>query len=136
MKKSGLRTVEMCDTPHLPAENVKNQDGGHQAKHNTRSAVEYTTDDEAVCGSHITLYSNPEEQAAPVTLCSSPQPDGGYGWVIVVAAAFGGYVYSHMRYTPGLFLPDLKDHFDKSQTEMGLLASVDSIFCCIASKCL
>ncbi len=134
MKQPGQHT-ETRGTQHFLTENAKKRDALHPAKHNLRSVVDYTSQDEALYGSQITLHSSPEEQAAPVTLPSSPQPDGGYGWVIVVAAALGNYVFVHMRYTPGLFLPDLKDHFAKSQTDMGLLDSVDSILCNVASKC-
>ena len=67
---------------------------------------------------------------------SSRPPDGGYGWCIVVATCFCSFVFIHNRISYGLFIPELTDYFGRSQTDMALVASVDSIVRCISCRYL
>ncbi len=75
-----------------------------------------------------------EYVAEPPSLQPHEPPDGGYGWCIVVAACFCNFVFVHNRISYGMFIPELTDYFSRSQTDMALVASVESIVRLISCK--
>ncbi len=60
--------------------------------------------------------------------------DGGFGWFIVFVTCFCNFVFFHNRISYGMFIPELTDYFSRSQTDMALVASVESIVRCISCK--
>ncbi len=70
------------------------------------------------------------------SLPSKEPPDGGYGWCIVFAAFFCNFVSEHNKVAYGVFIPELTDYFSRSQTDMALVASVQSIVRCISCRYL
>ncbi|RNA16714.1 monocarboxylate transporter 12-like [Brachionus plicatilis] len=55
-------------------------------------------------------------------------PDGGYGWVVLVATFFIAFMVAGCMYSIGIILPDIKDHFKETQEKINLLSSLNTGF--------
>lgn len=60
-----------------------------------------------------------------------PIPDGGYGWVILVASFFISFMIDGIMYSFGLVLKEMKDHFGVSEADANLAVSLNTgfLFC-------
>jgi MFS family permease len=59
-----------------------------------------------------------EEEIPPVA------PDGGWGWMVVVASFFSNLVVDGVCYTFGIFYGELIDHFEESKSKTALVGSL------------
>ena len=51
---------------------------------------------------------------------TSTPPDGGYGWIVVLASFVGNYVVDGIQYSFGVLLQDLVTHFDSDFATVSL----------------
>ena len=51
-------------------------------------------------------------------------PDGGFGWVVVIASFFCNLIVDGVCYTFGIFYPQLLEHFQASKGETALVGSM------------
>lgn len=51
-------------------------------------------------------------------------PDGGYGWIIVLAAFFSNFVVDGMANCFAVFLPEYQRYFDSSKGTTALVGSL------------
>ncbi len=79
----------------------------------------------------IEEYEGQDEQIAteddieePVILISDPAPDGGYGWVIVLASFLCNVIVDGIAYTFGLFFEEFVRHFNTSKGKVALCGSL------------
>ncbi len=63
-----------------------------------------------------------------------PAPDGGYGWVIVISSLVCNLMFAAMRVCFAVLITELTQYFDKSNAEIGLIASVDTLIACLMSR--
>jgi len=76
-------------------------------------------------------YQGQDEQIAtdddidePHILISDPAPDGGYGWVIVIASFLCNVIVDGIAYTFGLFFEEFVRHFDTTKGKVALCGSL------------
>lgn len=60
----------------------------------------------------------------PVILISDPAPDGGYGWVIVLASFLCNVIVDGIAYTFGLFFEEFVRYFNTSKGKVALCGSL------------
>ena len=51
-------------------------------------------------------------------------PDGGWGWMVVVASFVSNLIVDGVAYTFGIIMPDLIDHFDASKGKTAVVGSM------------
>ncbi|RNA04810.1 monocarboxylate transporter 12-like [Brachionus plicatilis] len=58
-------------------------------------------------------------------------PDGGYGWIVLVASFFISFIIDGCMYSFGIVLPFIKDNFQETQEKINLLSSLNTgfLFC-------
>jgi len=54
----------------------------------------------------------------------SKAPDGGWGWVIVIAALIVSSLYDGVTYSFGVLTTEFVEHYDVSRTVVGFMGSV------------
>ena len=59
-----------------------------------------------------------EELSVPLT------PDGGWGWMVVVASFVSNLIVDGVAYTFGIIMPQLIDHFDASKGKTAVVGSL------------
>lgn len=64
------------------------------------------------------------EYDEPHILIQDPAPDGGYGWVIVLASFFSNLIVDGIAYTFGLFFQHFLLHFNTSKSKVALCGSL------------
>lgn len=73
-------------------------------------------------------YSPPilerDEFDEPHVLIQDPAPDGGYGWIIVMASFFCNLIVDGIAYTFGLFFEIFVQHFATSKSKVALCGSL------------
>lgn len=79
------------------------------------------------------LTDSEEENALRPEL--PPPPDGGYGWVIVVASFFCNMVVDGITYTFGVFLTQFVDYFGEGKGKVAWVGSILTGMCFIAGEC-
>ncbi|OTF70094.1 Monocarboxylate transporter-like protein, partial [Euroglyphus maynei] len=65
-----------------------------------------------------------DEFDEPHVLIQDPAPDGGYGWVIVMASFFCNLIVDGIAYTFGLFFEIFVAHFGVSKSQVALCGSI------------
>lgn len=65
-----------------------------------------------------------DEEYEPHILIQDPAPDGGYGWIIVLASFFSNLIVDGIAYTFGLFFQHFLLHFDTSKSKVALCGSM------------
>ncbi len=119
-KYSNAENVKLFDFENLPS---------MESSHRPRTYSHLS--EVSVALSHSDLVENVPDMD---TKMSDDPPDGGYGWCIVLATCFCNFVLIHSRICYGLFIPELTDYFERSQTDMSLVASTDAIVRCISCE--
>ena len=119
-KRSNAEIDKSCDVEDLSA---------MESPHRPRTYSHLS--ELSVALSHSDLVEN---VPAMDTKMSDHPPDGGYGWCIVLATGFCNFVFIHSRICYGLFIPELTEYFGRSQTDMSLVASTDSIIRCVSCE--
>lgn len=74
----------------------------------------------------ITKPLNEDEEVIDMLIVIPP--DGGWGWVIVMAAFFMNLVMDGTMYTFGLFLEEISESFKKPKTKVAVANSLMSGF--------
>lgn len=74
-------------------------------------------------------YEVPEEEIdddeeEPHIIINDPAPDGGYGWVIVLASFLCNVIVDGIAYTFGLFFEEFVRHFDTTKGKVALCGSL------------
>ncbi len=54
-----------------------------------------------------------------------PQPEGGYGWVIVVCSGVVNVMFGAMRTCFVVYMPDLSGYFQRPQAQISIIGSLD-----------
>ncbi len=122
--ESGMERPERARTPAELLRLKEDVKRGHrQSRTRTYSHLSELSVEFSLTGSVLEVDTLPE---------SIDPPDGGYGWLIVLATCFGNFVFCFNKVGYGLFIPELTDYFSRSQTDMALVASVESIVRCIS----
>ncbi|KAH9413997.1 hypothetical protein DERP_012374 [Dermatophagoides pteronyssinus] len=65
-----------------------------------------------------------DEFDEPHILIQDPAPDGGYGWVVVMASFFCNLIVDGIAYTFGLFFEIFVAHFGVSKSKVALCGSI------------
>lgn len=65
-----------------------------------------------------------DEFDEPHVLIQDPAPDGGYGWIIVLASFFCNLIVDGIAYTFGLFFEIFVSHFGVSKSKVALCGSI------------
>ncbi|KAF7488829.1 Monocarboxylate transporter 12-B [Sarcoptes scabiei] len=81
---------------------------------------QHRVDDDGAC-SPIIVEDDFEE---PQILIQDPAPDGGYGWIIVMASFFCNLIVDGIAYTFGLFFEIFIGHFATSKSKVALCGSL------------
>ncbi|KAJ8969486.1 hypothetical protein NQ317_011492 [Molorchus minor] len=76
------------------------------------------------CRETATQLNSQNEDADTETLNIPPPPDGGYGWVIVVASFVCNMVVDGIAYTFGIFLITIVDYYDESKGKTAWVGSL------------
>ncbi|CAG2180301.1 unnamed protein product [Oppiella nova] len=79
----------------------------------------------------IEEYDAPEEviedtddEVEPHILITDPAPDGGYGWVVVLASFLCNVIVDGIAYTFGLFFEQFVQHFGTTKGKVALCGSL------------
>ncbi|XP_054166334.1 monocarboxylate transporter 7-like isoform X2 [Oppia nitens] len=78
----------------------------------------------------IETYEPPEEiiddddDTEPHILITDPAPDGGYGWVIVIASFLCNLIVDGIAYTFGLFFQEFVEYFGTTKGKVALCGSL------------
>lgn len=106
------------------------EDGGERSPYNP---VDYDDDDEDGGGGIRDLIEEVDEdenedELEPTFLIQDPAPDGGYGWVIVLASFMSNLIVDGIAYTFGLLVDILVNEFNSNTGTVTLCASLLSGF--------
>ncbi|CAG2111392.1 unnamed protein product, partial [Medioppia subpectinata] len=96
----------------LPVDNIDSDD----ISHNSQRYVSLNAIPEE-------MLTNEGKQWSEKSI-SDPAPDGGYGWVIVMASFFCNLTVDGICYTFGLFFNDFVAHFQSSKAVTALAGSL------------
>ena len=65
-----------------------------------------------------------DDEEEPHIIITDPAPDGGYGWVIVLASFLCNVIVDGIAYTFGLFFEEFVRHFDTTKGKVALCGSL------------
>ena len=72
--------------------------------------------------------TNDETSTPNETIHKHPQPDGGYGWLVMIAATIIATILHIVLYSFSVFYIEFTDSFQKSKAEIGILLSLIYFF--------
>lgn len=78
------------------------------------------------------IYKYSENQTEHLDTFIVIPPDGGWGWIVVVAAFFSFLISDGVIYTFGIFLTDMSQTFNCSKSQVSLTGAIMTGFFCLS----